>query len=210
MVLLGGWVLAKLGGREAWGSVQALRTSPLRGGREGLSEKVSRAIYLIDAQVSRLNTFYNRLVAKDKQLFEKIVDACVKHDDARARMYATELAEVRRVCKALLWAKISLEQVSIRLKTVKGVGDVVANVAPAIGIVRKLGKDISEVMPEAGKGLSELSDALASLATDVGIKAPDIEAADEDALRILEQAAKLAEQKMSEAPQKSPATREGA
>lgn len=199
--------MAKIRGQEAWEKAQAVKHSPL-GDRASLSEKVGRAIWLIDSHITKLNNFYNKLAIKDRVLFDKVVDACIKHDEARAKMYAAELAEVRRVCKALLWAKISLEQISIRLKTVKNMGDVVASIAPAIGIVRRLGRDVSKVLPEASKGLMEINDALASLAIDIGVKAVDVEAADEDALRILEQASALAEQKINESFQKPPSPRE--
>jgi len=168
-----------------------------------LKPHIEQAISLISAQNQRLDIANSRLSEKDRSLFSRVVDSYTKHDRSRALMYANELAEVRKLEKRVLQIKLALESISLRLTTVKDYGDFLNTVTPAISILKGIQGSVTQVVPEAEKGFSGLSESLSTIVTEAGggvgasLNMP-IEAANEDAVRILDDAANVAEQKIKE------------
>ena len=96
------------------------------------------AVRKLDMQINKLDQANERFTQKDKTLFAKLVDAYTKHDTAHANIYATELAELRKMSKLIMNARLALDQVSLRIKTVSELGDVVATLGPCIGVLRSV------------------------------------------------------------------------
>lgn len=179
-----------------------------------LKPHIENAIKLIGNQNQRLEFANNRLMEKDKQIFNKVVDCYSRHDKSRALMYANELAEVRKLAKKVTQVKLALETIALRLTTVKDYGDFVGTVTPALSIIRGVQSSVFQVVPEAERGFLSLSESLSSIVTEAGAgtaMSMPIEAANEDAAKILTDAAAVAEQKIKEKFPELPAevSREG-
>jgi division protein CdvB (Snf7/Vps24/ESCRT-III family) len=156
-------------------------------------------------QVDKLDRVSARMMERDKGLFNKVVDAFAKHDMDRATLYANELAELRKMSKIILFSKLSLEKVLLRLETIRDVGDLVVAMAPVIGVVRAVKSSLAGILPDAER---ELVDVLGGLVSDMGELtgySPTMEAS-EEAQRILEEAMTIAEQRMREKLPEIPAT----
>lgn len=166
-----------------------------------LKPHIDSAINLISQQSQRLDQASARLAIKDKQYMDKVVDSITKHDKSRAILAANELVQVRKLEKNVLQVKLALEQISLRLTTVKDYGDFLNTMAPALSILRGVKPGVLEVVPLAEKGFSDLSQSLSSIVTEAGyntvLNAP-IETANEDASNILTEAASVAEQELKE------------
>ena len=65
-------------------------------------------------------------------VFEKIVDAQRNNKNAYAHAYANELAEIRKMKNMVSGAKLSMEQIKLRLDTVSELGDVVVTLSPCM------------------------------------------------------------------------------
>jgi division protein CdvB (Snf7/Vps24/ESCRT-III family) len=166
-----------------------------------LKPHIEQTIGLIGQQNQRLDIASGRLKEKDNLIFNKVVDSYTRHDRQRALMYANELAEVRKLEKRVLQVKLALETISLRLTTVKDYGDFLNTVTPAISIIKGVTPGVLDVVPEAEKGLSSLSDSLSSIVTEAGYNNNmnvSFESANEDATKILTDAATVAEQKIKE------------
>jgi division protein CdvB (Snf7/Vps24/ESCRT-III family) len=166
-----------------------------------LKPHIENAIRLIQSQAQRLEFASARLAEKDKTLFSKIVDAFTKHDRQKAIIYANELAEIRKLEKRLLQVKLALETIALRLTTVRDFGDFLHVVTPAISIVKSIQPSVLQIVPEAEKGFTTLSESLYSLVTEAGAGAGlnvSFETANEEAMKILNEAAVTAEQKIKE------------
>ena len=57
------------------------------------------------------------------------------YDRNRAALYANELAEVRKALRSINQAKLAIEQISLRIGTVKDIGDIVVTLAPAMSVI---------------------------------------------------------------------------
>lgn len=166
-----------------------------------LKPHIENAINLIHQQNQRLDMANAKLGDKDKQLFNKVVESYTKHDRSRALMYANELAEVRKLEKRILQIKLALESISLRLVTVKDYGDFLNTVTPAISIIKGVQPGVLKIVPEAEKGFGELSQSLSSIVTEAGYSSNlnvPFETANEDAAKILTDAASIAEEKLKE------------
>jgi len=165
-----------------------------------LKPRMDYAIKRLDMQIHRLDQANERFTQKDKALFAKIVASYEKHDSAHANIYANELAEVRKMEKTVMNAKLALDQVQLRLQTVTEFGDIVATLGPAIGVLRSVSAGLVGVLPEAENELGDISNMLSGLMFEVGQSSGlslNFNSVNEDAAKILAEAATVAEQKIS-------------
>ncbi len=166
-----------------------------------LKQKLDYAVRKLTLQVSKLDQANERFTQKDRAMFAKLVDAISKHDTAHANIYANELAEVRKMAKLVMNARLALDQVMLRIQTCTELGDVVANLAPAIGVLRSVGSCMSGVLPEAENELGEIGNMLSGLMFEAGLNSGmtmNFDNVNEDAAKILTEAATVAEQKVSD------------
>ncbi|MCX8171363.1 MAG: Snf7 family protein [Candidatus Bathyarchaeota archaeon] len=169
--------------------------------QQPMKYKISLATKRIEAQVQALEGAINSMNQRDKSLFSHVVDAYSNHDLKRATMYANELAELRKTINLMLNAKLALERVSLRLSTITFVGNVAAAIAPAIEILKDVRSGIASVMPSAEREI----DAIISLLDEVMIESGQVsgvgfglEATSEEAQKILDEAALVAEERARE------------
>lgn len=136
--------------------------------QKDLKRKVNHAVRAMDNQGRRMDTNIVGLQQKDRQYYGKIVEALKQSDKDRATFYANELAEVRKTLRSMRQAKLALEQVSLRLTTVKDVGDLASTLGPAISVLRSLRGALSGVFPSVDEEFGAISDLMHTLVSDVG------------------------------------------
>jgi division protein CdvB (Snf7/Vps24/ESCRT-III family) len=167
--------------------------------QQPLKPRLDFAIRKLDLQINRLDQANERFTQKDKSLFAKLVDAYTKHDTAHANIYANELAEVRKMAKLTMNARLALDQVSLRIKTVTEFGDIVTTLGPAIGVLRSVSAGMCGVLPEAENELGEIGNMLSGIMFDAGTtcgSSLNFNNVNEDAAKILDEAATVAAQKV--------------
>jgi len=151
-------------------------------------------------QISKLDQANERFTQKDRSLFAKLVNAYTQHDTAHANIYANELAEIRKMSKLVMNARLALDQVSLRMKTVSELGDVVAALGPCVGVLRSVSAGIGGVLPEAENELGDIGNMLSGLMFEAGTSSGmslNFNSVNEDAAKILDEAATVAEQRVS-------------
>jgi len=174
--------------------VETVRPGP------GLREKLVQTVYRVTALKSRLEQESYKLQQRGSELFNRCVDALSSKDELRAKIYAAECAEVRKVASLILRSQLALEQVHLRLQTIQEFGDITAVIAPVAKVVGAVRSQLSGIMPQVSYELSEVGEALNSIMIDAGVAVSggvEIEASSE-AQSILNEASIVAEQKMRE------------
>jgi len=168
--------------------------------QESLEKRAIVAQYRLKTALGRISNYIDKLSERDKVLFEGIVDSLLKKDEARAKMYAKEVAEIRKISKQLLTVQYALENAMLKLETFLIYGGAVSEVTPVLGVLREAIGIVKNVAPDVWIDLQvatrELEAAVgasvADLSVDVGI------GLDTEAKKILEEARIIAEQKMRE------------
>jgi len=179
---------------------------------EPLKPRLDQANRQIQAVVGRLDATLAKLRDKDTTLFNKMVSSVQKHDSARASIYANELAELRKMNRMVTQSRLALEQIMLRLNTITDMGDIVTTLAPATSIVGSLRQSLTGMMPEAENGMSEISSMLSGILVDAGSvsgSSLNFEVANEEAERVLSEAAAVAESRMEGAFPEIPITARG-
>ncbi len=166
-----------------------------------LKPRLDMAVRRIELQVQKLDQAGERFSQRDKSIFARIVDAYTKHDMARANVFANELAEIRKMEKMIMHARLALEQIVLRLRTVSELGDVVSTLGPAIGVLRNVKTGMAKVFPEADRELGQIGNLLGGIIVEAGQSTGttiNFETANEDAQKILTEASAVAEQRIKE------------
>ncbi len=166
-----------------------------------LKPRLDFAVRRIELQVQKLDQATERFSQRDKTIFARIVDAYTKHDTARANVFANELAEIRKMEKLIINARLALEQIVLRLRTVSELGDVVSTLGPAVGVLRSVRAGLVSVFPEAENELGEIGNMLSGIMMEAGSGSGmsiNFESVNEDSAKILSEAATVAEQRVKE------------
>ena len=138
-----------------------------------LSRKVAEAQKRLNIPISQLRAIDEKLKAKEDQLFRRIVAAQRIHNNAYAQMYANELVQVRKMKGMVSGARLSMEQIQLRLNTVSELGDIVVTLSPCMSVIRDLGPSISGIMPEAANSMQDLSGIMGDLMSNSRMSSDD-------------------------------------
>jgi|Deesub1362B_J571_1020462.scaffolds.fasta_scaffold00004_322 division protein CdvB (Snf7/Vps24/ESCRT-III family) len=169
--------------------------------KKQLRTRIEQAIRALELQNRKLEVALRSLREKDKYYYSKVLNAIRAHDRSRAVLYANELAELRKAVKSISTAKLALEQIALRLSTVKDIGDVMVAISPAMSVVKGVRDNITHILPQAENELSEIQDILTRILVDAGQMAGvtiDFRAANDEAERILKEAEAQVEREMKE------------
>jgi division protein CdvB (Snf7/Vps24/ESCRT-III family) len=142
-----------------------------KNGNEGLSQKVfgrvkpdvpiknkiENAQQKLELQITKLAGISSKLQKKHDHIFEKIVNAQKSNNHAYAKAYAIELQEIRKMNNMVSNAKLSMEQINIRLNTVSELGDVIVTLSPCMSVIKGLGVSLGGIMPQANSSMQDLS-----------------------------------------------------
>jgi len=181
---------------------ETLSPTPMR-------QRLTETMHKLRVQLHRIERASAELEARDKSLYEKCI-AAVKQDDLqRAKIYAEECAQIRKIAKISLNSQFALERVVLRLEAVREFGDIAHTMAPVKGVVAMVRSGLSHVLPDVSLKLAEIDESLASMVLDIGEAAGEFSAGDQptgEAKRILEEAAAFAEQQVKERFPELPST----
>ena len=127
---------------------------------EPLKNKIDFAQKKLQFQITKLEGSNEKLQKKHDVIFEKIVNAQRNNKNGYAHAYAGELAQVRKMKNMVGGAKLSMEQIKLRLDTVSELGDVVVTLSPCMSIIKGLAPSLNGIMPDANASMQDLSQIL--------------------------------------------------
>ena len=131
-----------------------------------LKNKINGAEKQMESQISRLEQAHNKLKRNHDNIFKKIVQAKLTRDESKARTYAIELHEIRKIKNKIGDAKLAMEQIKLRLGTVSELGDIVVTLSPCMSLIKGLAPSISRLMPEMHSSMQDLTNTFSDLLTD--------------------------------------------
>ena len=162
-----------------------------------LKNRIDTAQKKLQLQISRLGEIDTKLKNKHDAIFEKIVNAKKSNNETYAKVYANELAELRKMKNMVGSAKLSMEQVQLRLNTVSELGDVVVTLSPCMSLIKGLSTSLGDMMPSAAASMQDLSNMLGDIVTGSSLTHDDsigiTETPNSDAMSILEEAQSIVE-----------------
>lgn len=166
-----------------------------------LKPRIQTAVNKLQVQISKMDSMLGKLQERDAQLFQRVVTAMQQHDTSTSRVLSNELAEIRKVTKMLGNARMSLEQVQLRLTTIHDLGDAMVAIGPAMSTMKGLKSSLGRFMPEADSELNSMTQTLNGLMTDsLSGDAFNMESdvSNEETDKILQEASAVAEQQIGD------------
>lgn len=165
-----------------------------------LRNQIVDTLIKLNVQKVRLAHDRAKLEAMAKDTYNETIKAKANGDEDRAKIYANEYVEIRKMCKLILKTELVLEAASLRLETVRSFGDIVATVIPLQTAVNTLRSELIESMPQLSVGLSGVFESLKSIMVEIGEASMKLykETIVDEAGKILEEASVAADQKIKE------------
>jgi len=166
-----------------------------------LKPRIQTAVNKLQVQISKMDSMLGKLHERDAKLFKRIVTAMQQHDTSTSKVLSNELAEIRKVTKMLGNARMSLEQVQLRLTTIHDLGDAMVAIGPAMSTMKGLKSSLGRFMPEADAELNSMTQTLNGLMMDslAGDSfSLETDSAGEETDKILQEASAVAEQQIGE------------
>ena len=131
-----------------------------------LKPRIQTAVNKLQIQTSKMDAMLAKLGQRDRQVFDRVVVALKNHDTSGSRVLSAELSEIRKVSRTLGNARMSLEQVQLRLSTIHDLGDAMIALGPAMSTMKGLKSSLGKFMPEADSELSSMTQTLNGLMVD--------------------------------------------
>ena len=166
-----------------------------------LKPRIQNAVNKLQVQTTKMDTMLTKLDQRDQQLFKRVVTSVQQHDTHGSKVLSNELAEIRKVKKMLGGARMSLEQVQLRLSTIHDLGDAMVAIGPAMTTMRGLQSSLGKFMPEADSELNAMTQTLNGLMVDsLSGDAFNMESdvSNEETDKILQEASAVAEQQIGD------------
>ena len=166
-----------------------------------LKPRIQNAVNKLQVQTTKMDAMLTKLDQRDQQLFTRVVTAVQQHDTSASKVLSNELAEIRKVKKMLGGARMSLEQVQLRLSTIHDLGDAMVAIGPAMSTMKGLQTSLGKFMPEADSELNTMTQTLNGLMVDsLSGDAFNMESdvSNEETDKILQEASAVAEQQIGD------------
>ena len=131
-----------------------------------LKNRIGTAEKQMECQILRLGQVHDKLKQNHDNVFKKIVEAKLIRNESRARTYAIELHEIKKTKNKIAEAKLTMEQIKIRLNTVSELGDIVVTLSPCMSLIKGLIPAISSAMPQMHASMGDLTNMFDDILTD--------------------------------------------
>lgn len=125
-----------------------------------LKDTLDDTILRLSKQKKKLDLLACKVKARERMLFESCTSALEKKDSERAKIFSNELSEVKKIAKTINNGLLLLEQLIIRMETLREVGSTFAQLRPTLEVVKQISGQLSEVMPEVSNELSHIGSIL--------------------------------------------------
>ena len=139
-----------------------------------LKNKIGGAEKQMESQIMRLDQAHNKLKQNYDNIFKKIVEAKLTRDESKAKTYAIELVEIKKIKNKISEAKLAMEQIRLRLGTVSELGDIVVTLRPCMSLIKGLAPSISGLMPEMHASMQDLTNTFSDLLSDSSLPSQDM------------------------------------
>jgi division protein CdvB (Snf7/Vps24/ESCRT-III family) len=166
-----------------------------------LKPRIDVVLKQIHLQTSKIDTILNDLKSKDHEMFRKTISSTDVDNAQYSAVLLSDLAQIRKVRKMLSISKILFEELENNLSTVSDFVDLATILSPALAVVKNLRSSLIRCMPETEDEIGLVSELLAGILVDAGLVGNytiNFKTANEEAVRMINEASLTAEQKIKE------------
>ena len=130
----------------------------MNSGKGGLRGKINEVIRKLEVPRAELGNIRARLLERKKALFNSVVRALEKKDRDRALIYANEQAELNKLLNLITVGELAITQISLRLESLRDLGDIITHTNSALVAVKRVEKDVSDLISYMGSMEGEFNE----------------------------------------------------
>ena len=157
--------------------------------RQQFMSQIANATGVVYNQLGRLKILDRKFASMETYFLEQIAANIKAGNNARAKILATELVNVRRLRRTTQHTGLALEAVVIRFSTINEFAAILDTIDPTIEMIKGIQTELSKAIPAANEAFVEVSAVTADVLLNANIKADAriVTPMDTDALSILNQ-----------------------
>ena len=157
--------------------------------RQQFMSQIANATSVVYNQLGRLKMLDRKFASMETYFLEQIAANIKAGNNARAKILATELVNVRRLRRTTQHTGLALEAVVIRFSTINEFAAILDTIDPTIEMIKGIQTELSKAIPAANEAFVEVSAVTADVLLNANIKADAriVTPMDTDALSILNQ-----------------------
>jgi division protein CdvB (Snf7/Vps24/ESCRT-III family) len=157
--------------------------------RQQFMSQITNATGVVYNQLGRLKMLDTKFSSMETHFLEQIAANIKAGNNARAKILATELVNVRRLRRTTQHTGLALEAVVIRFSTINEFAAILDTIDPTIEMIKGIQTELTRAIPSANEAFVEVSAVTADVLLNANIKADAkiVTPMDTDALSILNQ-----------------------
>ncbi len=156
----------------------------------------------LEVQNEKLRLATSKLHERENVLLDKCEVAILQGRKENATIYANEIAEIRKLLRVISYTQLAMEQVTLRLQTIKELNPVLNELKSVLKVTQRTSKQLMKIMPEVSSEMKELSNVVnAMLSTTELSSIPSIQPSmmkDATTKEILQESSEAAEEILRE------------
>jgi division protein CdvB (Snf7/Vps24/ESCRT-III family) len=151
--------------------------------------QIANATGVVYNQLGRLKMLDRKFASMETYFLEQIAANIKAGNNARAKILATELVNVRRLRRTTQHTGLALEAVVIRFSTINEFAAILDTIDPTVEMIKGIQMELTKAIPAANEAFVEVSAVAADVLLNANIKADTriVTPTDTDALSILNQ-----------------------
>jgi len=166
-----------------------------------LAEKIDRVVVRLEVIEDRVAEVRYRLEQRSRELFEKVVQYLRRGQKSRAAIYAGEVSQIRSLLKMMYTVENLVIMTKERLKTVRDMRELGRTLMVFGAAINEIRDQVVALHPNLNMVFDEISRSVRSLVLETSVEAVgdiDPTVISSNALEVLEEAQKRAEEKIRE------------
>jgi division protein CdvB (Snf7/Vps24/ESCRT-III family) len=159
--------------------------------------ELTNATQIVNNQITRLRLLNKKFSSMDSDFRKQIAENIKAGNNARAKVVAAELANVRKVQHTTQNMGIALEVVVLRCSTINEFATIMDTITPTVQMIKDIQRDISKVVPTANELINNVTNTTSEVLLNCNVNADLGKIStpmDEDSLKILNEVEELLEQ----------------
>ena len=139
--------------------------------RQQFMSQITTATGIVYNQLMRLKILDKRFGSMEAYYLEQVTSNIKSGNNARAKILATELSNLKRLRRTTQHTGLALEAIVIRFSTINEFAAILETIDPTIEMIKGIHRELSRAIPFANEALSEVSTVTTDVLLNANIKA---------------------------------------
>ena len=139
--------------------------------RQQFVNQITTATNVVMSQLNRLKFLDNKFGNMEAYYLEQITHNIKTGNNARAKIIASELANVRKIRRTTQHTGLALETLVIRFSTIHEFANILDTIDPTVEMIKGIHSELTKAIPAANEALAEVSTVKTDVLLNSNIKA---------------------------------------